>query len=102
MDLDVDKPAPHHSTTASESQSTSNLDSWISKLFKLEQLTESDVARLCEIARDVLQEESNVQAVVSPFITRFHLTLTILHPPLLQPPLLHPHPPPPLLTFISL
>jgi len=51
------------------------LDGWIASLMDCKQLAESDVQRLCEKAREVLQEESNVQPVVSsprlPFLSRY-------------------------------
>jgi hypothetical protein len=81
MDIDVGKPTTHDSMPPSDSHSTGDLDAWISQLLQLKQLSESDVARLCEMARDVLQEESNVQAVVS---------FSNLHPSLSHP---HPHSP---------
>lgn len=66
MDLDVGKPAqPHGLSPTSDPQSISTLDGWIESLFNLKQLAESDIARLCDRAREVLQDESNVQPVVS-------------------------------------
>jgi serine/threonine-protein phosphatase 2A catalytic subunit len=40
------------------------LDGWIESLMACKQLSEADVQRLCEKAREVLQDESNVQPVV--------------------------------------
>jgi serine/threonine-protein phosphatase 2A catalytic subunit len=42
------------------------LDMWIDKLMKCEQLSESEVKALCDKAREVLVEESNVQPVSAP------------------------------------
>lgn len=42
------------------------LDGWIENLMACKQLSESDVQRLCEKAREVLQDESNVQPVKCP------------------------------------
>jgi hypothetical protein len=42
------------------------LDGWIESLMQCKQLAEPDVQRLCEKAREVLQEESNVQPVKCP------------------------------------
>lgn len=41
-------------------------DAWISHLGDCKQLTEADIKRLCEKAREILLEESNVQAVRCP------------------------------------
>ena len=41
-------------------------DQWISYLSECKQLSENDIKRLCEKARDVLLEESNVQPVQCP------------------------------------
>ena len=41
-------------------------DNWISYLSECKQLSENDIKRLCEKARDVLMEESNVQPVRCP------------------------------------
>jgi len=42
------------------------LDGWIESLMQCKQLSEEDVRRLCEKAREVLQDESNVQPVKCP------------------------------------
>jgi serine/threonine-protein phosphatase 2A catalytic subunit len=42
------------------------LDSWVEGLMACKQLSEDEVRRLCEKAREVLQEESNVQPVKCP------------------------------------
>nr|POE72413.1 serine/threonine-protein phosphatase pp2a catalytic subunit [Quercus suber] len=42
------------------------LDGWIESLMACKQLSEEDVRRLCEKAREVLQDESNVQPVKCP------------------------------------
>lgn len=47
-----------------EPMSISTLDGWIESLMECKPLAEADVLRLCERAREVLQEESNVQPVV--------------------------------------
>ena len=49
-----------------EPPSTGNLDGWIENLMQCKQLSEEDVRRLCEKAREVLQDESNVQPVKCP------------------------------------
>ncbi|KAI1491477.1 serine/threonine-protein phosphatase pp2a catalytic subunit [Biscogniauxia mediterranea] len=51
---------------ASEPTTIPTLDGWIESLMSCKQLAESDVQRLCEKAREVLQEESNVQPVKCP------------------------------------
>lgn len=43
-----------------------DLDAQIEQLMKCQPLPEADVKALCDKARDVLSEESNVQAVRSP------------------------------------
>ena len=48
-----------------ESQST-NLDAWIEKLYACKPLTEGEVKSLCEQAKEILQDESNVQPVRAP------------------------------------
>lgn len=80
---DVGKmPEPHQlSTTTLEPLSIPTLDGWVESLMDCKQLAEQDVQRLCDRvrirslmsetvltemqAREVLQEESNVQPVVS-------------------------------------
>jgi len=42
------------------------LDSWVEGLMACKQLSEDEVRRLCEKAREVLQDESNVQPVKCP------------------------------------
>ncbi|KAJ3213725.1 hypothetical protein HK099_007219 [Clydaea vesicula] len=44
----------------------SDVDHWISVLLSCKQLTEADVKKLCEKAREILMEESNVQPVRCP------------------------------------
>jgi len=46
--------------------SVPTLDGWIESLMACKQLSEEDVRRLCEKAREVLQDESNVQPVKCP------------------------------------
>jgi len=46
--------------------SIGTLDGWIESLMACKQLSEDDVRRLCEKAREVLQDESNVQPVKCP------------------------------------
>lgn len=43
-----------------------NVDHWISKLMELNRLTEEEVKQLCDMARDILVQESNVQEVLCP------------------------------------
>jgi serine/threonine-protein phosphatase 2A catalytic subunit len=40
------------------------LDGWIESLMNCKQLSEAEVQRLCDKAREILQDESNVQPVV--------------------------------------
>lgn len=42
------------------------LDTWIAKLLDCTMLTESEVKQLCDKAREILVEESNVQPVHAP------------------------------------
>ena len=42
------------------------LDGWIAALRKCEPLEEDDVKRLCQMAIEILVEESNVQTIDSP------------------------------------
>lgn len=49
-----------------EPPSIPSLDGWIESLMQCKQLSEEDVRRLCEKAREVLQDESNVQPVKCP------------------------------------
>ncbi|KAK6819717.1 Serine/threonine-protein phosphatase PP2A catalytic subunit [Apiospora arundinis] len=51
---------------ASEPATIPTLDGWIESLMSCKQLAEADVQRLCEKAREVLQDESNVQPVKCP------------------------------------
>ena len=48
--------------------STSTVDGWIDKVRKCEHLTESELKQLCDLVREILMEESNVQPVSSPVI----------------------------------
>ena len=48
--------------------STSAVDGWIEKVRKCEHLTESELKQLCDLVREILMEESNVQPVSSPVI----------------------------------
>ncbi|KFY68826.1 hypothetical protein V496_00781 [Pseudogymnoascus sp. VKM F-4515 (FW-2607)] len=57
---------PTRLSPVSEPTSISTLDGWIESLMQCKQLAEVDVQRLCEKAREVLQEESNVQPVKCP------------------------------------
>ncbi|KAI1377655.1 serine/threonine-protein phosphatase pp2a catalytic subunit [Hypoxylon crocopeplum] len=50
----------------SEPTTIPTLDGWIENLMSCKQLAEADVQRLCEKAREVLQDESNVQPVKCP------------------------------------
>ncbi|KAJ3407123.1 Serine/threonine-protein phosphatase PP2A catalytic subunit [Chytriomyces hyalinus] len=47
-------------------ENVSEVDGWVSNLMECKQLSEADVKRLCEKAREVLMEESNVQPVKCP------------------------------------
>lgn len=46
--------------------SYSDLDGWIEKLYQCKPLTENEVKLLCEKAKEILIEESNVQQVRAP------------------------------------
>ncbi|KAI1185048.1 serine/threonine-protein phosphatase pp2a catalytic subunit [Nemania serpens] len=59
-------PAELAPVPASEPATIPTLDGWIESLMNCKQLAEADVQRLCEKAREVLQEESNVQPVKCP------------------------------------
>lgn len=43
-----------------------DLDAWIEKLYACKPLTENEVKSLCEKAKEILIEESNVQPVRAP------------------------------------
>ncbi|KAJ0115332.1 uncharacterized protein J7T55_012609 [Diaporthe amygdali] len=49
------------------------LDGWIEGLMSCKQLAETDVQRLCEKAREVLQDESNVQPVFHDLMELFKI-----------------------------
>jgi serine/threonine-protein phosphatase 4 catalytic subunit len=53
--------------------STSNLDEQIERLKKCEYLKESEVKALCDRAREILIDESNVQRVDAPVTVRIYL-----------------------------
>jgi len=46
--------------------STADLDAWIEKVRRCEHLTESELKQLCDLVREILMEESNVQPVAAP------------------------------------
>ena len=48
--------------------STSAVDGWLDKVRACEHLTESELKQLCDLVREILMEESNVQPVSSPVI----------------------------------
>ena len=52
--------------TTGNSPSVYDLNKWIEKLKRCETIQEADVKALCNRAREILQEESNVQHVQSP------------------------------------
>ena len=56
----------HTLGAATDPPSVNTLDGWIETLMTCKQLSEDDVRRLCEKAREVLQDESNVQPVKCP------------------------------------
>ncbi|KAJ5348956.1 Serine/threonine-specific protein phosphatase/bis(5-nucleosyl)-tetraphosphatase [Penicillium brevicompactum] len=67
MEIDTARsPEPHRLSPASDPGSIPTLDGWIESLMTCKQLAEEDVRRLCDRAREVLQEESNVQPVKCP------------------------------------
>ncbi|KAJ3009579.1 UNVERIFIED_CONTAM: Serine/threonine-protein phosphatase PP2A catalytic subunit, partial [Siphonaria sp. JEL0065] len=47
-------------------ENVSEVDGWVSTLMECKQLSEADVKKLCEKAREILMEESNVQPVRCP------------------------------------
>jgi serine/threonine-protein phosphatase 4 catalytic subunit len=53
--------------------STSNLDEQIERLKKCEYLKESEVKALCDRAREILIDESNVQRVDAPVTVRTYV-----------------------------
>jgi len=53
-------------TPTTESIPTSNLDQWVAKLRECNYLPEQDIKQLCEMVKELLLEESNVQPVSSP------------------------------------
>lgn len=56
----------HTLGASTDPPSIPTLDGWIESLMQCKQLSEEDVRRLCEKAREVLQDESNVQPVKCP------------------------------------
>ncbi|THX16280.1 serine/threonine-protein phosphatase PP2A catalytic subunit [Aureobasidium pullulans] len=60
------KPDIPMSAAPIDPPSIPTLDGWIESLMACKQLSEADVQRLCEKAREVLQDESNVQPVKCP------------------------------------
>jgi len=52
--------------TTTEPISTTSLDQWIAKLKECNYLPEQDIKQLCEMVKELLLEESNVQPVSSP------------------------------------
>ncbi|CAG7946944.1 unnamed protein product [Penicillium salamii] len=67
MEIDTARsPEPHRLSPTSDPGSIPTLDGWIESLMTCKQLAEEDVRRLCDRAREVLQEESNVQPVKCP------------------------------------
>ena len=48
--------------------STNTVDGWLDKVRKCEHLSESELKQLCDLVREILMEESNVQPVSSPVI----------------------------------
>ena len=49
-----------------------DLDQWIEQLKKCEYIKESEVKTLCQRAKEILIEESNVQNVESPVTVSAH------------------------------
>lgn len=59
--------------------STSSLDEQIERLKRCEYLKESEVKSLCDKAREILIDESNVQRVDAPVTVGFiHILLLVL------------------------
>ena len=57
--------------------STSDLDEQIERLKKCEYLKESEVKVLCDKAREILIDESNVQRVDAPVTVRYIIYIYI-------------------------
>merc|ERR1711939_796727 len=57
---------PLHPPPSSPPATMDELDNWIAHLSACKQLSEHDIKRLCDKAREVLMEESNVQPVRCP------------------------------------
>jgi serine/threonine-protein phosphatase 2A catalytic subunit len=49
------------------------IDAWTSTLMQCKQLSELEVKKLCEKAREILMEESNVQPVRCPVTGKSHV-----------------------------
>ncbi|TFJ88722.1 hypothetical protein NSK_000291 [Nannochloropsis salina CCMP1776] len=49
-----------------EEAAIGTVEAWIEKLFECKPLTEGEVKQLCDKAKDVLTDESNVQPVQCP------------------------------------
>ena len=61
-DVGSKMPEPHQLSNPNiEPTTIPTLDGWIESLMACKQLAEADVQRLCEKAREVLQDEGNVQ-----------------------------------------
>ncbi len=54
----------------------SDLDRHIEQLKRCEIIKESEVRELCNKARDILMEESNIQNIYSPITVYKHFVLT--------------------------
>lgn len=55
-----------NTTGAGGTPSNHDLNQWIEQLKRCETIQEADVKALCNRAKEILQEESNVQHVSSP------------------------------------
>ena len=59
-------PRPRRSFPSRTMESVKDADGWIETLKECKQLTEQNVKVLCDKAREILMNESNVQAVKCP------------------------------------
>lgn len=54
------------SLLAAMAPSVSDVDGWLDKVRRCQHLTESELKQLCDLVREILMEESNVQPVSAP------------------------------------
>lgn len=56
------------SSAANSNQGSTNPDEWLEKIKNCELLKENEMKQLCELVKDLLMEESNIQPVCTPVI----------------------------------